>query len=105
MGYQEIKDYLDGLIHARDEARSKEAFNSNIRAILVTFRKDIQMFEGIEIVANVMGLQLDSEQRKDGETEFSFVYAGTKFFQLGSSEDVCKNCDLDSLEGVSHENV
>lgn len=91
MEYQEIKDWLDRIVIMQTAAASYEDFNSSIQAVLLTNKKRIQLYVGIEIVADVMGLQLDSMDRTDGLTEYFFTYSGFKFFQLGSSDKVDKS--------------
>ena len=89
MEYLEIKDYLDRLIRIQDEAQSCEDLNANIKAIMIT-GPAIQMYKGIEIIADVMGLQLDSKKRGDGDMEYFFIYSGVEFFQIGKSDDIKK---------------
>lgn len=92
MEYQEIKDWLDRIIFIQAAAVSCEDFNSSIQAIISqTNKKRIQLYIGIEIVADVMGIQLDSRERTDGMTEYFFTYSGFKFFQLGNSDKVDKS--------------
>lgn len=88
MEYQDVKDWLDRLIFVRAAEKSYEKLNSSIQAILVT-RPEIHIYKGIEIIADVMGVELDSEE-KDGNTWYSFVYAGVRFFQIGSSDEFIK---------------
>lgn len=88
MEYQEIKDWLDRLILLNGAAKGYEDLTTSIQAIMS--RVGIQLYKGIEIVADVMGLQLDSRKRSDGEIEYFFIYSGVEFFQLGRSDEVDK---------------
>lgn len=81
MEYQEVKDWLDNLICVQNEAKRIEKFNSNIEAIMVS-TPNIQIYTGIEIIADIMGLKLESRERTDGDKELYFNYSKTRFFQL-----------------------
>lgn len=85
MEYQEVKEYLDNLIQVREEAKSCECLNSSIQAIMISY-PEIHMYSGIEIVADTMGIRLDSKKLRDGTMKYFFTYSGTEFFQLGSSD-------------------
>ena len=86
MEYQDIKHWLDELIRLKSESKSLENFNSEIQSIIYSY-PEIQLFNGIEIIVDIMGLKLFAKRWRDNKTEYSFRYEGVKFFQIGSSDD------------------
>lgn len=93
MEYQEIKDYLDNLIRVYKESRAAESFNSEIKAITVSYKEMIHIHKGIDILADVMGIPLEVEERDDAEFrfEYSFKYRDFLFFQIEKTDHLIRN--------------
>ena len=84
MEYTEFKEWLDKLISINKEVKSLERFSSSIRAIM--YEPCILLYEGIEIIADVMGLELKKKVREKS-VRLSFEYSGTEFCQFFILED------------------
>ena len=82
MEYAEVKEWLDKLVANIIETESLYNFNEQIRVCRPGLT--IHMFTGIDIVADVMGLELreDYEEDKDFPYRYSFEYKGNKFIQI-----------------------
>lgn len=93
MGFDEIKEWLDRKIAIKKEDIASDELCSNISTVGTS--EYIQMYQGIEIVADVMGLPLNVAEFA-GDTVYSFVYDGVKFIQFNRS---------DSKAVGNHENV
>lgn len=89
MEYTEVKEWLDKLIEANKEIKSMKSslgwFSSDIRAI-IHYDPCILIYKGIEIIADVMGLELKQEVRETS-VQLSFEYSGTTFLQIYDLED------------------
>lgn len=90
MEYAEIKEWLDRHVRHFKEGNELEQFNSQISAL--TWDTKIQMFSGIKLVADIMGLDLVKTVRKRKDVEYpykySFVYDGVMFIQLSKERMV-----------------
>lgn len=89
MEYQEVKEWLDELIRARNRCLSLECLDTNIQAIMHP-TMDIHIYKGIEIVADVMGLKLTERKFNDKRMDYFFMYSNIEFFQIGKSDDGSK---------------
>ena len=84
MEYMEVKEWLDRLIAVNKEIKSLEWYSNDIRVLM--HEPIIQFYSGIEIVADVMGLELKRELRAEA-VRLSFKYSGTEFCQVSVLED------------------
>ena len=87
MEYEKIKEWLDLLVE--DFKRNNEHADFNSQIYTCHSRDAVHMCRGIEIVANVMGLEL---RRKDlPYEEYShesyFIYNDVRFFQMYRKDD------------------
>lgn len=81
MEYEKVKEWLDKLIKNLKEAQENEHFNNQI--IAIGPGEKIQIFRGIEIIADVMGVELkETRICSIYPFEYSFVYGGVEFHQL-----------------------
>ena len=80
MEYEKIKEWLDLLVE--DFKRTNEHADFNSQIYTCHSRDAVHMGGGIEIVANVMGLELQREDDPyEGYSHESyFIYEGVKFF-------------------------
>lgn len=86
MEYEVVKKWLDELAEANRAANKENVLASNIRAV-ASVDTSVLIFEGIDIVANVMGLELQEEiLNNDMKVWFSyeFKYDGMRFVQYSS---------------------
>jgi hypothetical protein len=83
MEYEKIKEWLDKLVRNLKEAQELENFNSQIMCCCPC--TTIQIYKGIDIIADVMGIELNVEKGWHDEYPFrySFVYDGIVFSQIG----------------------
>lgn len=83
MEYEKIKAWLDALIENMEQAQCLRDFNNQLRTIN-TKERHIQLFKGIEIAADVMGIPLNEKkvELEYGRYRYSFVYNNTTFTQL-----------------------
>lgn len=81
MEYEKIKEWLDEHIKHLNNARRINDFNNQISAN-VTY-DNVLIFKGIDIVADVMGLNLKESIHEDLtlQYEYSFTYNGITFVQ------------------------
>lgn len=82
MEYTEIKEWLDKLVANVKEANSLCEFNEQIFTCHQT--RQVHLFTGIDIVADVMGLELKEVGRCDEQYRYKyfFMYKGIKFMQI-----------------------
>lgn len=73
MEYEVVKKWLDELVKANREANRENAITSSIRAV-ASVDTSVLVFDGIDIVADVMGLKLEEELIT---CEFGFRYSYT----------------------------
>lgn len=81
MEYVEVKEYLDGIVKDYRNVIRPRCLTNHIRAA-VSIDKDILVHEGLEIIADIMGLEIQEEKRNVRNRlvyEYSFVYDGVKF--------------------------
>lgn len=83
MEYEELKQWLDWHVDSLRDQRDHAAFNSQIET--TESRAWIQLYRGIELAADLMGLTLLHEVREDQEYPhwYSFWYRETEFVQMG----------------------
>lgn len=81
MYYCEIKDWLDGIVKAMDQCKSAEWLNSSVNAYV--YRSVVMINRGIDIIADVMGLQLKESISVDTDrATYSFEYKGIEFWSM-----------------------
>ena len=81
MDYAEVKDYLDGIVKDYRNVIRPRCLTNHIRAT-VSIDADVLMNEGLETVADIMGLEIEEEERKMSSGlvyQYSFLYDGVKF--------------------------
>ena len=87
MEYEVVKKWLDGLVEANRAANKENALTSSIRAV-ASVDTSVLVFEGIDTVADVMGLELQEEiLNNDMGVWFSytFKYDGMRFVQYSGT--------------------
>lgn len=84
MDYENIKTWLDTLIDHLPQEQALRHFNNQI--YLTSPDTDIYFRQGIDLVADIMGLELRERDISDMKIKpnyvYSFAYRGTKFLQL-----------------------
>lgn len=86
MEYEKIKDWLDKLVDNHKELKSLEDYNNQICLAAVAYF--IQIYSGIQMIADVMGFVLNEEEREctGYPYEYSFYYRGIKFLQINKEK-------------------
>ena len=83
MEYEVVKKWLDELVKANRDANKENALTSSIRAVAAV-DTTVMVFSGIDIVADVMGLEL-KEEPITGDSDFRYLYTfrydGMRFVQ------------------------
>ena len=86
MEYEVVKKWLDELVKANREANKENVLTSSIRAVAAV-DTSVLVFSGIDIVADVMGLEL-KEEPITGDSGFRYLYTfrydGMRFAQYSS---------------------
>ena len=80
MSYEAIKEWLDAHVAHFKESHRINVFNGQISANISQYV--VLMYEGIELIADIMGLQLACERGTHYTYGYSFVYDGVKFLQI-----------------------
>ncbi len=87
---QEVMEWLDSIIENMKEQKALSKFNNQI---MICGAKDyIQMFKGIEIVADELGIELQSKPHAGRippyaqKVKLSFDYKGYEVFQFSDGE-------------------
>lgn len=81
MEFADVKNFLDWHVINISKMTCMRHLNSNIRIMPPNIY--FQFDEGIEIVADIMGLHLIEDQKKNEEYfVYYFVYEGVNFIQL-----------------------
>lgn len=75
-----VRGYLNALISATRQRKLLDQFDSRIK--LVSTPDYIQMYTGIEILAEVLGAELFEEERDDEYYKYCFLYKDVEFLQL-----------------------
>lgn len=86
MEYEVVKQWLDELVDDFLKVTKENVLNSTIRA-QIAIEVSVLIYEGIDIVADVMGFDLTEEiLNNDCEVWFaySFTYKGVKFVEYKS---------------------
>ena len=86
MEYEVVKQWLDELVKANREANKENVLTSSIRAVAAV-DTSVLVFSGIDIVADVMGLELQEElitHDSDFRYSYTFKYDGMRFVQYSS---------------------
>lgn len=74
------RDWANALISHMKHRRALDKLNSQIET--VTTPDYIQVYAGIEILADVLGCELLERERDDEYTEYYFFYQEVKFLKL-----------------------
>lgn len=86
MEYADIKEWLDSLITNAEERYALQYFNESVYLVSQNNDNTIQIYEGIEIVADVMGLTINISTLNccDGNyfLQKSIKYSNYTFFEL-----------------------
>lgn len=85
-----VRDWTNALISSMEHRRSLDRLNSQIETILTP--DYIQIYSGIEILADVLGCELLEKKREDEYNEYYFFYRDVKFLKL-SEERLGKYAD------------
>ena len=75
------KEYLDGIVKDYKNVIKPRCLDGQVRAA-ITICEDVLVHEGLETVADIMGLETREEEieaRSDFVFEYSFVYEDVKF--------------------------
>ena len=79
MEYTDVKEWLDWQIKDAEERRKNEPLNSDICAISTP--DEIQMYKGIDIVADILGAELKERRLKEYYCYY-FFYNDVEVLQL-----------------------
>ncbi len=84
MEFADVKDWLDALIEDLKNRKAHIIFNNQIRT--VSPMEKIQIYEGINVVADMIGAELGclSEYSDEYPYYYWFYYRGVKFFEIES---------------------
>lgn len=79
---EDVKEWVDALIDNMEERKNLTSFNTQIQAAGVT--GDIQIYKGIDVLADLFGVALEEEIYKGMEYPYCcyFFYRNIKIFQL-----------------------
>lgn len=80
MEYTDVKEWLDWHADSLKWRNRMEQFGNHI--CTVPAGDYIQLYEGIEIVADIMGLDLIEDRKNEGYYRYYFLYQNVKFMQL-----------------------
>lgn len=85
MEFKDVKEWLDANIEHRKKLPEYEDFNEQIQLCTVNKKNTLQVYKGIDIIADVVGAEL--MQKEDWEDEelpyyYYFMYEGFEVFQL-----------------------
>lgn len=69
MEYEQVEEWLDNLATLQKESNKMHYLNNSVRASLNA--EDVLVYEGIEVVADLMGIELKEETMS---SEYSFRY-------------------------------
>lgn len=81
MEYAQVKEYLDDMVRDYRNAIKPRCLTNRICSS-VSIDKDILVHKGLEIMADIMGLEIQEKERNVSSGliyEYSFVYEGVKF--------------------------
>lgn len=83
MEYEKMKEWLDRLVANAKEALELSSFGNDV-IVTTVHSRNIQIFQGIEIIADTMGIQLEEKERGDDEYpyKYGFQYQGVCIFQI-----------------------
>ena len=101
MEYAEVKEWLDRLVHNYNEHHELSKLNESVSVCTTSY--GIQLFKGIDIIADVMGFCITE---KDEETSqfrynYSFMYEGVEFFELHEERmSVCTDTHVMSADAT-----
>lgn len=102
MEYAEVKEWLDRLVQNYNELHELSELSTSVE--ICTGSNGVQLFKGIDIVADVMGFSLTE---KDEETSqfryrYSFMYEGVEFFELFEERmSVCTDTHVTSADATA----
>ena len=74
------RDWLNQIISCMKQRSPFDVFNNQIRTI--GSPDDIQLFKGIEILSDLLGLKLQDGGKNENYNEYYFLFNGVKVFQL-----------------------
>ena len=82
MKYTDVKEWMDALIENMEERKNLTCFNNQIRT--TSESGDIQIYTGIDILADLLGIELKEESLEDIEYPYLyyFFYRGKKICQI-----------------------
>ncbi len=83
MDYEAIKDKLDNLVEAKNIYDANMRISNDI-CVCSQFETGIQLFHGIEELADIMGCELKEEinQCSSFPYKYQFMYRNVPFFQI-----------------------
>lgn len=84
------RDWVNALISSMENRKSLDRLNSQIETIITP--DYIQIYSGIEILADILGCELMEKERNDEYSEYYFFYRDVKFLKL-SEERLGKYAD------------
>lgn len=83
MKFTDIKKWVDAQANIKKAEKDCICF---CKQISTCHTDNVQLYNGIEIVAEVLCIDLDEEVFNDGNIQLSFMYDGILFIQIGRSE-------------------
>lgn len=102
MEYAEVKEWLDRLVQNYNELHELQEFNTSVS--ICTGCDGVQLFKGIDIVADVMGFSLTEKDEEIGQFRYrySFMYEGVEFFELFEERmSVCTDTHVTSADATA----
>lgn len=96
MDYITTKEWLNRQLELKQEGEDSRELNSSVA--VYSEDSDILMSKGIELVADIMGLDLVEEVKPGTDYNYpywySFVYGGVKFVQIEKERLVSENVSV-----------
>lgn len=80
MEYEQVKEYLDDIVRDYKNAIRPRYLTNQIQS-KVSIEKNILVRKGLEIMADIMGLEIQEKEIEDWRLKYAytFVYDGVKF--------------------------
>lgn len=102
MDYSEVKEWLDKLVLNYKDSIELSVLNSSVSVCVGS--PGIQFYEGILIIADVMGLNTYEEKYPDSvyKYKYRFIYDGIEFFQINQERiSICTDMCATSADATA----
>lgn len=83
MEFTDLKEWMDFQAKFYKDAKMSSSFNSQI-SVCNMYGGGVQMYRGIEIIADMLGLEMKEEVYEDPEYPYTYIvfYDDVPFYQL-----------------------